>query len=84
MVAVCKDVPTDKSPVTDVVGAVIAKVPSVAFDIDSPLPNEISFPVTVRSPAIPIEELFADYNSFEYLGLWQKIPAEEVSKRKVP
>ena len=56
MVAVCNDVPTDKSPLTDVVGAVIAKVPSVAFDIDSPLPNEISFPVTVRSPAIPIEE----------------------------
>ena len=28
-------------------------------------------------PAIPIEEFFADYNSFEYLGLWQKKPLKK-------
>ena len=33
-----------------VVVAVIATVPSVPFDILSPLPKVMSFPLTVRSP----------------------------------
>ena len=57
MVAACKDVPTDKSPVTDVVGAVIAKVPSVPLEMDSPLPNVASLPVIVRSPVISASPL---------------------------
>ena len=53
---------TDKSPLTDVVGAVIAMVPSVALDIVSPfasvtMPSDISnppVPATIAPPAIVV------------------------------
>ena len=52
MVAVCNDVPTDKSPLTVVVGAVIAMVPSVAFEIVSSFAS-VTIPPDISNPPVP-------------------------------